>query len=355
MNGANKITLGAFVIISVTLLIGSFLALGVSKFFETRYRAMTVFDSSVEGLMVGAPVKYMGVSIGRVTRIALRDTDGYIDIYFDIFPSAMDTVYRGEPTTSKPANFLEVVQQKPLSCFLNASGIMSSAHLELSMAPGAPALPDLDFRAPRGVIYIPSRPSHVTNVIQNISIMLDELTKVDLVKLTDKLNSTLDNANEVLTNKELRDIILRLDRVSQDVESCAKNLQLAFEEENVRKIINAINYLEESLGKFHDAFPRERVDSLASSLNEFMTQSASFVENTDKSRGEVVEDIREMKYRIFQSLTRFDNAVRALLQFMNSLEDNPNQFIRGRQQPVIFSEPAPVILQDQPTSDSDGK
>ena len=34
MNGANKITLGAFVIISGTLLIGSFLALGVSKFLK---------------------------------------------------------------------------------------------------------------------------------------------------------------------------------------------------------------------------------------------------------------------------------------------------------------------------------
>ena len=342
MNSANKITLGAFVIVSITLIIGAFLAVGVGKMFESTYQAMTVMNTSVEGLTVGSAVKFMGVPVGRVTRIAMRNVDGYIDVYFDIFASSIDIINDGKPASAQPANLIEVMRRKQLACFLNASGIMSSAHLELTMNDSEQlALPNLRVTEPNGVLYIPSRTSHVTNVIQNISIMLDELTKVDVVKLTDKLNNTLDNANEVFANKDLKEMIIRLNRVSQDVEQCARNLQLAFAEENVQKIINAINYLEESLGKVHDAFPKERVDALAINLNDFMQESTQFLQQTNEGRDVLVKDIGELKIRAMLSLTRFDNAMRDLMQFLNQLEDDPNQFIRGRQVTPVFGSSQP--------------
>lgn len=344
MNSANKVTLGAFVIISLVLLIGSFLAVGVGRLFESTVDGMTVVNSSVEGLSVGSAVKYMGVSVGRVTRVAMRNIDGYIDVYFELYPSAMDVVNHGEPLDAASANILEVMRRKDWSCFLNASGIMSSAHLELALStPDQLALPDLEVTPPNGVMYIPARTSHVTNAIQNVSILLDEVTKLDMVKLADKLNTTLDNANAVFADKDLKEMIVSLNRVSQDVEICVKNLQLAFAEENVVKIINSINYLEENLGKFYDAFPRERVDALAVNVTDFMQESLDFLHRTDTGRDELIADVEDLKHRVNLSLTRFDNAIRDLMRYLNQVEDDPNQFIRGRQAAPLFDASKPDL------------
>ena len=70
MNEANKFKLGAFLLIAITLLIVGFLSAGIMQIFAPKYRAMTVLNTSVEGLAVGSPVKYLGMPVGKITGIA---------------------------------------------------------------------------------------------------------------------------------------------------------------------------------------------------------------------------------------------------------------------------------------------
>ena len=72
MEKANKIKLGAFILVSGFLLISGFLAVGILRIFEPKVHAITVLNTSVEGLSAGSPVKYLGLPVGRVTRIAMR-------------------------------------------------------------------------------------------------------------------------------------------------------------------------------------------------------------------------------------------------------------------------------------------
>lgn len=190
MNEANRLKLGGFLLISIALLVIGFISVGVGKLFEPRYRAMTVLNTSVEGLAVGSPVKYLGLPVGKITAMTMRQKDGYIAVYFDIFPSAVeqDDDLAGDYAPGG-TNFATVMRKKNMSCFINAAGIMGGAYLELSVSDSLPpAMPHLDVQPGDGVIYIPSRPSHIGNAIQNISRMLDELEKVNFIQLADKLN-----------------------------------------------------------------------------------------------------------------------------------------------------------------------
>ena len=121
MNEANRLKLGGFLLISITLLIIGFVSIGITKLFEPRYRAMTVLNTSVEGLAVGSPVKYLGLPVGKITAMTMRQKDGYIAVYFDIFPS---TVEQDEdlPPGTVGTNFATVMQQKNLSCFIASGG-----------------------------------------------------------------------------------------------------------------------------------------------------------------------------------------------------------------------------------------
>ena len=74
MNEANKFKLGAFLLIAITLLIVGFLSAGIMQIFAPKYRAMTVLNTSVEGLAVGSPVKYLGMPVGKITAMAMRES-----------------------------------------------------------------------------------------------------------------------------------------------------------------------------------------------------------------------------------------------------------------------------------------
>ena len=133
MNEANKFKLGAFLLIAVTLLIVGFLSAGIMQIFAPKYRAMTVLNTSVEGLAVGSPVKYLGMPVGRITGMAMRESDGFIAVYFEIFPSAVEA---GEPDSDGDGydalNASALMRSKNMMCFINAAGIMGGSYLELS-------------------------------------------------------------------------------------------------------------------------------------------------------------------------------------------------------------------------------
>ena len=116
MNEANRLKLGGFLLISIALLVIGFISVGVGKLFEPRYRAMTVLNTSVEGLAVGSPVKYLGLPVGKITAMTMRQKDGYIAVYFDIFPSAVeqDDDLAGDYAPGG-TNFATVMRKKNMS------------------------------------------------------------------------------------------------------------------------------------------------------------------------------------------------------------------------------------------------
>src|SRR5215475_8467151 len=66
----NPTTIGAFVVSAIVLAVGGVLLFGGGKFFQEKLPYVLFFDSSVEGLNVGAPVIFRGVQVGQVTAIA---------------------------------------------------------------------------------------------------------------------------------------------------------------------------------------------------------------------------------------------------------------------------------------------
>ena len=66
-----KFALGLFVTCGIGIACFAIIGLGVSKFFEKGRYYATYFNESVQGLDVDSPVKYRGVSIGRVEGITV--------------------------------------------------------------------------------------------------------------------------------------------------------------------------------------------------------------------------------------------------------------------------------------------
>ena len=69
---ANPTVVGGFILGGVALAIAAIVILGSGKLFRDTVEYISWFEGSVNGLQPGAPVKFMGVTIGQVTAIRLR-------------------------------------------------------------------------------------------------------------------------------------------------------------------------------------------------------------------------------------------------------------------------------------------
>ncbi len=75
---ANALKIGIFVVVGLLIGLGALLVLGSGRLFAHPVPVIVYFDTSVNGLAVGAPVKFKGVPVGQVKRIQIAFDEGAI-------------------------------------------------------------------------------------------------------------------------------------------------------------------------------------------------------------------------------------------------------------------------------------
>ncbi|HZC46127.1 MAG TPA: MlaD family protein, partial [Candidatus Acidoferrum sp.] len=68
----NAATVGAFVLGGIGLILAAVVVFGSGNLFRKMHEFVIYFPGDVNGLRIGAPVKFKGVEIGQVKRIKLR-------------------------------------------------------------------------------------------------------------------------------------------------------------------------------------------------------------------------------------------------------------------------------------------
>src|SRR5690242_17737079 len=63
---------GAFIVSALGLIVAAVMVFGSGRFFHPRYEFVCFFSGDLNGLKVGAPVKFRGVQVGSVTAIKIR-------------------------------------------------------------------------------------------------------------------------------------------------------------------------------------------------------------------------------------------------------------------------------------------
>ncbi|HWO09338.1 MAG TPA: MlaD family protein, partial [Polyangiaceae bacterium] len=69
--GTNHYKLGLFVLLGMAVALAFVITLGARNWNAATVRYVSYFDESVQGLEVGSPVKFRGVTVGRVAIIGV--------------------------------------------------------------------------------------------------------------------------------------------------------------------------------------------------------------------------------------------------------------------------------------------
>ncbi|NIT13388.1 MAG: MCE family protein, partial [Candidatus Dadabacteria bacterium] len=229
--------IGLFIIIGMIVTVIGIVLFGGGEFLRERYTVETYFDQSVQGLDVGAPLKFNGVQIGNVSEIHFVFNDyntnkQYVLVRANIFP---DSVARGggrriADEYEDVGVFLNELVEKGLRLELSSQGITGVAFLNMVYVEPE-KFPPYDIEWKPKYPYIPSAPGAITVITQSIENLTASLESIDFKELSEDLralisdiDSVSNNLNQILESDDVRSSITNLRKVMENLNSASEKL-----------------------------------------------------------------------------------------------------------------------------------
>ena len=309
-NLANKYKLGLFVVTSIVILISALFLFGFFAFMKPRVKLMTIVNSSVQGLSVGAKVKFSGVPIGEVTAIKIAECD-FIYIYMEVYTEALAQCNVKDGTNAFQ-KYLKGLMNKGLRCQLRYEGITGNLYQELQYF-DLKEYPVSKISEPKdlGVLYIPSvQPVLFGSIMRRIDVSLDKISGID--EIFKDVGSALKKVNEYLGNPKIDGVINNVNQISNNIEDVTTRL--------------------------NNTLTKEKIDLIVSELSGTMTEIRQVINNLNK---EIIEsNLPEtskaaralMKTTIKQlsgAIDNFNSTAQSVRNLTNELDNNPASLVWG--------------------------
>ncbi|HEX3759374.1 MAG TPA: MlaD family protein [Kofleriaceae bacterium] len=216
MSSASRhVKLGVLALAALAALVLAGLGLGLHGLGAATVPYRTYFDESVQGLDVGAPVKYRGVRIGNVSQIAIAPDRKHVAV--------------GLAVLADEAERLGLAEANPaLRTQLSSQGLTGVKFVEIDFTdPAANPPPALPF--PPGAHYVPARTSTIKSLeesLQSVGDRLPDLVDRAVSTLT-KLEAMLDELRGAGVPRRLADAVAGIDAAASGVRQLTQHLDRA--------------------------------------------------------------------------------------------------------------------------------
>ncbi len=213
-----KFLVGLFLVCGIAIALLAFIWLGMSRYFEKGRFYVTYFNESVQGLDKDSPVKYRGVSVGRVNSISVAPDSKLVKVVLKIETGmVLDT---------------NMVAQ------LKSVGITGSVFIELDQKKKdePDRSPPLSF--PSEYPIVASKPSDLTEILRGIDDILNKIKALDLEGISAKIKSNLDTIETTVQEANVKQISRKversLDQLNQILDGHQWNKILASTQETIQ-------------------------------------------------------------------------------------------------------------------------
>jgi phospholipid/cholesterol/gamma-HCH transport system substrate-binding protein len=356
----NPTTIGAFVVGAIVLLIAGGLLFGGGKFFQEKLPYVLFFDSSVEGLNVGAPVVFRGVQVGQVTDIsAIADPQTFdvrIKVKIELVRGVIKVGADGQRFQDQRQGVAGLIQKGARASLRMQSFVTGLLYVALDFFPDTPIrLLGLDPTVPE----LPTIPSDMDQLKSTLQQGMAELKKLPLEAVVAEVLTVLKRANALLELPELKQALVMLHDVMTDARQLLATAdtqvgslgpKLAGTAEIASKtLLDAQKLIRDVDGQVVPLAGGAK--ETLTSAKEALTAARSALGQAQKSLGTLTEAATPVLKQadktlvgttaltgpdsavlrdLAQTLKAFEEAARALRTLANMLERNPETLIRGK-------------------------
>jgi len=320
-----KFTVGLFMTFGIGIAFLAFIWLGMSRFLEKGQYYATYFNDSVQGLDVDSPVNYRGVTIGRVDSIKVAPDSKLIQVILKI-------------ETDQKLDDDIVAQVKNV-------GITGMMLVELDRREEGELdqSPALSF--PSEYPVVSSKPSNITELLEGINDVLTELKSLDLEGISGKIKSTLDNANQVIADANVKTL-------STSIESSLEDIQRIVDRNRWDRIMASVEDSMESLNNIMDKADTSigHIDSTVASLERITVGKAETIEAAIEDFKTAVEKANTLLEKGTSMVSGTDESLSRLQQYLLVIARNLEQASENlnRLTATIADHPSQLIFGEPP-------
>ncbi|MFA6034291.1 MAG: MlaD family protein [Myxococcota bacterium] len=285
----NHWKLGLFVVAGLALTLAVVVVIGARSMHKDVGLYVSYFDESVQGLEVGSPIKFRGVTIGNVGKIQVAPDHRHVMVESEL---GVDELARlGLDVTELPIKKgvpRKLEMTADLRMQLASSGLTGVKFLQLDFfdVKAFPA-PELPFAVPKNCI--PTAPSMMKSLEDSLTYMIKRLPEI-----TDKTAS----------------ILAEIDVIVHKVS----------EQKIPEKIASTLGGVDAAVGHMDVILDRiGREEGLLASI-----------ERVSVSIGDTLRDADGLGGQLLEAVASVQAAARSIRKFVDALEQDPDMLMKGR-------------------------
>ncbi len=295
---ASPTAVGAFVLGAIAVLLAAITALGSGRFFRDTQAAVVYFPESVNGLNVGAPVKFKGVEIGSVSQIhisisAMQEAAGAARIPVIIALDKKRLTGAGVRNIDfdQPGWIQKGVERGLRAQLASESLVTGVRYVALDLKPHTPAplVADPTVEYPE----IPALPTFTEQLPAQLTDLVEKLDKVEYERLVTSVASLAEDTRKLVGSPELKQAVAQLDDIAK----------------NLRESTKQVNRLTASLA------PDGKV--------------GKNVEKASKNAERLMDPEGGLPSQLDATLTEVRGAASSLRQLTDQLKRDPGSLLRG--------------------------
>lgn len=320
MKKVNPTALGLFLVIGLAFAVGGLILFSSGGLFHTRVKYIVYFDSSLAGLNPGAPVKFRGVTVGKVEDVLIRHNQAEDDYAMPVIIGIDKNLAQSKSDTNlqiPSEERMNVLISRGLRARLDAESLVTGGlYVGLDFISDAP--PPVYHQVKPEYQEVPTVPSDVQQLWANLkhldlaglsaklNTLLDrvdsKVKELDVIQINSNLTNLLGSANQFITAPDLTNAVRSARRALDDAQTLVKRID-------------------------------GRVDSLADNANLTLADAQKTL--TDL-RG-AIQRLSDMlgpddafRSDLTQALQQLGNASRAIADLAEFLQRNPDALLMGR-------------------------
>jgi len=192
--------LGLFLVVVLVVVVATAL-LFIQRWRSRAVIAMVTYtNENVSGLEVSSPVRFRGVSLGRVSEVRVDPREVIVEIDFEMFPDRLNTI---GISTERVGQIRDLRGMFPnLRASMVSNPVTGEAYLLLDVPENPPTPMTLAFTPDRP--YVPWVPTTLATVQDRLPAILEraEATLQTVTEIVSKVPESLDRSNRFFTNVE---------------------------------------------------------------------------------------------------------------------------------------------------------
>ncbi len=327
---ASPTLIGAFVFGALTLVMVAVLLLAGGTFLQERRRHVIYFEGAAQGLQIGAPVMFLGVKVGRVTRIQLgldEQQRFLVPVTVEIEPNTVRS-RSGEAIDLREQATMRRLVDRGLRGRLRMQSLLTGQlYVDLDFHPDKPALFVSQSPTESEIPAIPTPGQEIASRLENFQA---DLFLADLAAISASLRGILADPAFAEVPGRLAAALGHLESLTARLESeaPARMEQLGGNLDELRRSLTAIQH---AMGRVTDA--ADRVGRLADPEGKLVARWSTAAEEL-QSTARILAALGQEESPTLASLTtalkEMGKAARALRTLAESLEQRPESLLRGK-------------------------